>query len=330
MDRVDYQSLIVQDIVNLEKAGELNLRPWYQRRSTWTSSQQSYLINTIFERKPIPAIYIRHALNLEKGISVKEIVDGQQRTRSILDYCKGNFTARLPNSTKRVKFGDLSKAEHERFLLTAIPVGYLLGATDADVIDIFARINSVSKTLNAQEKRNALFSGEFKQFAVEQAVQRTEFWRMNEVFSDTDISRMLEVQFVSDLILNLLNGLSDFTPARLNKLYEEFDADFPRAKEISDRLERIFTFISSLDPDAIAGTIFSRQPLFFSLFLVLDSIKSPKKKTVEAALFEMDDRFLDEDIHSVADMEFVKASAASTQRITQRNIRDNYIRKFIK
>lgn len=330
MDRVDYQSLIIQDIINLDKAGELNLRPWYQRRSTWTPSQQSYLINTLFERKPIPALYIRHALDLDRGISLKEIVDGQQRTRAILDYCKNNFNARHPDYHKKIRFKDLPKAEHERFLLTAIPVGYLLGATDADVIDIFARINSVSKTLNAQEKRNALYSGEFKQFAVEQAVRRTEFWRQYGIFSDTDISRMVEVQFISDLVLNLLNGLSDFTPSRLNNLYDEFEDDFPRAKEINGRLERVFSFLASLDPSAIDGTIFARQPLFFSLVVVLDSIHTLSRKRVEEALFTMDNRFLDEERQKQIDVDFVKASSASTQRIAQRRIRDKYIRRFIK
>ena len=330
MDRVDYQSLIIQDIVNLEKAGELNLRPWYQRRSTWTSSQQSYLINTLFERKPIPALYVRHALDLERGVSVKEIVDGQQRTRAIIDFYNGTFTARHPNHNRRVKFDQLSKAERERFLLTALPVGYLLGATDADVIDIFARINSVSKTLNAQERRNALYSGEFKQFAVEQAVIRTEFWRLNEIFSDTDISRMLEVQFMSDVILNLLNGLSDYTAARLNNVYAEFDEEFPRAKEIRDRIQAIFDLLGRLDPVAIRGTIFSRQPIFFSLLIVVDSIKAPNPKKIEKALFDIDSRFLDEDNASPDDLNFVKASSATTQRIAQRRVRDRYIRKFVK
>jgi hypothetical protein len=32
MDRVDYQPIIIQDVVNLHKRDELNLRPWYQRR----------------------------------------------------------------------------------------------------------------------------------------------------------------------------------------------------------------------------------------------------------------------------------------------------------
>lgn len=79
-------------------------------------------------------------------------MDGQQRTRAIISFCKNEFTARHPENNKLIKFSELSKNQKQNFLLTAIPVGFLLGATDSDVIDIFARINSVAKTLNAQEK----------------------------------------------------------------------------------------------------------------------------------------------------------------------------------
>lgn len=55
MDRVDYQSLIVQDLINWYDAKELNLNPWYQRRAVWKNAQKSYLINTLLEDKPIPS-----------------------------------------------------------------------------------------------------------------------------------------------------------------------------------------------------------------------------------------------------------------------------------
>ena len=94
--------------------------------------------------------------------------------------------ARFPLSKARITFSQLSRAQRETFLLTTIPVGYLLGATDEDVIDIFGRINSVSKTLNSQEKRNAAFSGEFKQFCLSQAASRITLWREYHLFSAND------------------------------------------------------------------------------------------------------------------------------------------------
>ena len=186
MDRVDYQSLVIQDIVNLQKSDELNLSPWYQRRSVWNPAQKSYLINTLLEKKPIPAIYIRHSLDLEKSKSIKEVVDGQQRTRTILGFCNDEFTAKHPSHLRKVKFSQLNRDQQQHFLLTSIPVGFLLGATDADVIDIFGRINSISKSLNAQEKRNAAYSGEMKQLCLQQSSSRITFWRNYIIFTAND------------------------------------------------------------------------------------------------------------------------------------------------
>jgi uncharacterized protein with ParB-like and HNH nuclease domain len=209
MDRVDYQSIVIQDLINLYNSDELNLNPWYQRRSVWTPPQRAYLINTLLESKPIPAIYIRHSIDLELEKSIKEIVDGQQRIRSILSYCDDEIAVRHPSYERPVRFSKLNNNERSSFLMTAIPVGYLLGADDQDVIEIFGRINSVSKTLNAQEKRNAKWSGEFKQYCLKEAAQRLPFWRSRNVFTSNEIARMQEVQFVSEIVINFLGGLSD-------------------------------------------------------------------------------------------------------------------------
>lgn len=328
MDRVEYQSIIVQDILNLEKADELDLAPWYQRRSVWSSAQKSYLINTLFEKKPIPAVYIRHSLDMDKGKSIKEVVDGQQRLRTIIEYCKDGYAARHPEHKRKVKFSELNKAQRHNLLMTSIPVGYLLGATDADVIDIFGRINSVSKSLNAQEKRNAKFSGEFKQLCLHQASSRIELWRSYRIFTANDIARMNEVQFISDIVVNLINGLSDYKPKVIDELYEKYDEEFDLGGEIGQRLDRVFDFIASLEPGVIVETIFRRQPLFFSLIIVIDSLEDLDVRKAENALVFMDARFNSEENQTEEDVEFVKACTSTTQRIAQRKIRDAYIRKY--
>src|ERR1017187_346528 len=150
MERVDYERIVIQDLLNLNKSGELNLNPWYQRRSVWTQPQKAYLINTLFEQKPVPTCYIRHYLDVDKEKSIKEVVDGQQRIRAILEYEKGEFAARHPDHENRVKISDLTASQKAKFKMTAISVGYLINADDTDVIEIFGRLNSVAKTLNGQ------------------------------------------------------------------------------------------------------------------------------------------------------------------------------------
>jgi uncharacterized protein with ParB-like and HNH nuclease domain len=332
MDRVEYEKLIVQELLNFNNNKELDLNPWYQRRSVWTTPQKAYLINTIFEKKPIPSLYIRHSLDIDAEKSVREVVDGQQRIRAILEYVADSFSAKHPKYPKRVKYSQLSRKDIESFKLTSLSVGYLLGATDGDVIEIFGRLNSVAKTLNAQENRNARFSGEYKQFCLSQAAMRVAMWRDLGVFSANSIARMEEVQFLSDIVLNLINGLSDFSATRLNQIYKDFDENFHHQSDIESRLERIFSQVAGLKPESIHDTVFSRSPLFFSLCLVLDSTRKKLPAShIEAALYKID-QILNSGISdstSKTTVEFITACQASTQRIKQRTTRDKFIRKLL-
>lgn len=332
MERVDYQSLVIQDIINLEKQGELDLNPWYQRRSVWNDSQKSYLINTLFERKPIPTIYVRHTIDLEKEKSMKEVVDGQQRIRAILGYCHNEFSSLNSEIGKRVKFEHLTSAQKQRFLMTPLPIGYLQGASDADVIDIFARINSVAKSLNAQEKRNAKYSGLFKQFCVSKSTERLAFFRQYRIFSANDFSRMNEVQFMADLIINLMDGLTSYSSKKLDDYYKKYDTEFASAEDLSIRLDKLFDFIIQLEPAVITDTIFQRPPIFFSLLMALtDNIENVKIDKVQQGLIEIDARYNIEEVENkeVEDIDFYNAVSATTQGQKQREIRDGYIKKYI-
>ena len=325
MDRVDYQSLIIQDLLNDHSDEKLNLNPWYQRRSVWSRPQKSYLINTLLERKPIPALYIRHSVDLELGKSIKEVVDGQQRSRSIIEFCADEFTTRLPGTKSRKRFSQLTRDQRERFLLTPIPVGVLLGATDEDVIDIFGRINSVSKSLNAQEKRNSKHSGEFKQFSLSIATRYLKFWREAGIFTANDIARMNEVQFIADLIFNLMNGVSDFRPSALDKLYIDNDEEFEREDEISNRIENVMKVLLEIEHTTFKDTIFRRQPIFFSLFLALDASNGITSNALKTKLHSIDAEFEDDDAEGEDIVVFRDAVASSTQRLTSRNTRHTFL-----
>jgi hypothetical protein len=333
MERVDYQSLVIQDLINLHKSQELDLTPWYQRRSVWLKPQKAYLINSIFENMPIPSIYIRHYLDIETEKSIKEVVDGQQRIRAVLEYSEDDFSARHSSHKKLVKFSELSKTEQSKFKMIPLSIGYLIEADDSDVIEIFGRLNSVSKTLNAQEKRNAKYSGEVKQFCLKQAADRVNFWRDYGIFSANDISRMLEVQFVSDIVINLINGLSDYGSTKIDKFYSNNDEEFPEIDSVSKRLENVFGKIISIDKTVIKETIFSRHPILFNLILILDSVNNKiANRFLEDKLFEIDRRFnsdLPVSERPKEDSNFYIACTSTTQRIKSRRIRDKYIRKIL-
>lgn len=333
MERVDYESMVIQDLLNAHDRGELNVAPWYQRRAVWSNAHKAYLVNSIFVKMPVPSIYIRHALDVEQEMTVKEVVDGQQRVRSILDYKANEFSARHPEQTKRVFYRDLTASQRHDFLMAKLPVAYLIGADDSDVIEIFGRLNAVSKTLNAQEKRSAKYSGEFHQFCLREAVVRLPIWRNLNVFTATNISRMDEVQFIAELGIALVGGMADFSAARIDAAYKRWDEDFPEREDVAGRLDRVFTHMASLKQEAVRDTIFSRSPVFYSLVLVLDSLeKLPQRTTLERALVDVDSRFNDPSPASdrpEEDLAFVAACTSSTQRIRSRQTRFDYVASFM-
>ncbi len=333
MERVDYESLIIQDILATHERRELDINPWYQRRAVWTKPQKAYLINTVFERKPVPSIYVRHAIDLDSEKSVKEVVDGQQRIRCVLEYRAGKFAARHPEHPRPVKYDQLTKPQRMSFLQTALSVGYLVGASDKDVIEIFARINTVSKTLNPQEKRNAQFSGAFKQFCLEEAVERLPFWRNNGIFSDNDISRMVEVQFVSDLVMNLFDGLQDFSSQRLTKYYAANEDEFEAEEDARCRLDALFSQLLLLHEGRLKGTVFARPQVLFSLLVVIDGLpRRPSIGLVERCVDDLDARVESvrsgDNLSALSTDVYESFTTGNMHRIRFRRLRDESIRGY--
>jgi hypothetical protein len=329
MERVDYESLIIQDLLNFHKDGSLNIDPWYQRRSVWSDPQKAYLINTIFEKKPVPSVYIRHQIDVDLEKSIKEVVDGQQRIRSIIFYRNDEFAARHPDHRQKVKYSELTRAQKSSFLSTTLSVGYLIGAEDPDVIEIFGRINSISKTLNPQEKRNAQYSGDFKQFCLSQAAMRLPFWRSTGIFSAAQISRMQEVQFVSELVINLIEGLVDFNASKINRYYKEYDLDFPQANDVSERVEGFFDKLAAIPATAFSDTVFQQYQLAFSLMVVVDRLRSRRavnSARIEQVMHDIDARvaaYRDLDVKTDDQTTFLDGfSGGNLHRINKRLIRD--------
>lgn len=335
MERVDYESLLIQDILNSHERKELDISPWYQRRAVWTPPQKAYLINTVHEKKPVPSIYIRHKIDLESEKSLKEVVDGQQRIRCVLEYRQGDFAARHPAHDRPVKYEQLTKNERIAFLQTALSVGYLVGASDRDVIEIFARINTVAKTLNPQEKRNAAFSGAFKQFALAEAVERLPFWRENTIFTDNDISRMIEVQFVSDLVMNLIEGLQDFSASHLTSYYSKNDIQFAPESDIKKRLDRLFSQILALPSGTLKGTVFARPQVLFNLLLVLDGLaKTPSVNAIQKCIEDIDSRVeavrSGENRSALTPDVYEAFTGGNMHRIRSRRVRRDTIKKYFR
>jgi len=163
---------LISDVINWFKSKELVINESFQRHSVWSAQAKTLLIDSILNELPLPKIYIRTKIDPKLQKTIKEIVDGQQRIRSIVEFANDEFTLNSKSENfKGKKYSDLTDDIQRNFLGYTITAEQLLNATDDDVIDIFARLNSYTVALNAAEKRHAAYQTELKFFVRRMSVK---------------------------------------------------------------------------------------------------------------------------------------------------------------
>jgi len=219
----------IADFLEWHKNKRLVLNPHFQRRDVWTPNAKVYLIDTILRRLPIPKIYMRQKVDLETHTSYREVVDGQQRLRAIFNFASDNITlTKRAKEYKGLTYSTLSDEDKETFLSYPIAVEQLINASDGDVLEVFARLNSYTLPLNPQELRHAKFQGDFKWTVYEMAKRWTVLWDDYKVVSGRERLRMADDQLVAEIYGIILRGVASGSQPNIKSLYTRYDRDFPQ------------------------------------------------------------------------------------------------------
>ena len=133
--------------------GKLDIRPPYQREFIYKDKQRDAVINTITKNFPLNVMYWSVGKN-----GNFEVIDGQQRTISICQYVKGDFSVEVGSFPEKRAFHNLQKDEQEQILDYKLMV-YLCSGTDSEKLEWFKTINIAGEKLTDQELRNAVYSG---------------------------------------------------------------------------------------------------------------------------------------------------------------------------
>lgn len=329
------------DFLKWQRDGSLDISPPFQRRSVWNAASKGLLIDTVVRGLPVPLLFLRETIDLDTQEIVRQVVDGQQRLRTLFTYINADiladydadrdfFAVRRSHNEEIAgkRFSDLAgEVQHRilsyKFAVVVIPTG----VEDRDILEIFARINSTGTKLNHQELRNAEYSGEFKSSMYSLALEQLERWRSWRVLTDDQIARMLEVQLVSDLAMNAIYGLTGRSQKRLNDTYKEFDDEMPFKEELERRLQDTFEDIDNLLGPDLPSTVYSSEVHFFSLFSYvydyrwglgshLDQSKAGRKvpRGLRDCLLEVSDRFRREDVPKEVLDAVQRASTDTTRR----------------
>ncbi len=131
--------------------GRLNIRPAFQREFVYKEKERNAVIDTVYKGFPLNVMYW-----VEDDEGNYELLDGQQRTISICQFCSGDFSILLDEKPRT--FHNLTQHEKTKFLEYKLMI-YICRGNDKEKLDWFRTINIAGAVLTPQELRNAIYTG---------------------------------------------------------------------------------------------------------------------------------------------------------------------------
>ena len=165
--------------------GEMDLSPDFQRRANlWSDARKSGLIESMLLRIPIPSLYVS-----EDKEGHYQVVDGLQRLCAIAHFVKVSSlnkalkTKLVPlrlTGLQSLKaelddkvYDDLPRPLQRRIVETELTLHVIRAGTPANVkFNIFSRINQGGLPLKAQEIRNAIYPGMWREYIRQMATSK--------------------------------------------------------------------------------------------------------------------------------------------------------------
>jgi hypothetical protein len=226
----------------------IDTNPDYQRPSVWSVPQKQLLIDTILRGYDIPKMYWRQTGSKPDKF---EVVDGQQRLRTIWDYFDGKFG--LPSDAEKIDGVDVANLK-----ITDLPIDLLtqLQSYSVDVVimedsdedevrEMFLRLQN-GTSLKAQEKRNAM-PGKMRDF-VKQLTEHDFFKKVK-----FDNARFTYDHVAAQLVcLEIAGEPANVKNADLNRIYKEnleFSMDSPIAKSVVRTLNTLSKIFPEKTPE---------------------------------------------------------------------------------
>lgn len=317
------------------KGGMLELKPPYQRNPVWSPKNRSYLIDTILHDYPVPEIFMQIETTSEGAIKYS-VVDGQQRIRAILDYIDGEY-AILESESKSFggkEFKDLPDGTKKDFWDFEIVTRELKTSNDDEVTMVFKRMNKYVIPLNPQEIRNATYRGQFIELV--NHLTEDDYWSDNKIVSPNDIKRMLDAEFLSELLIALLHGIQTKDTDSIDGYYKMYDDNFSDEDIVKTQVKSTIKKLDAILED-LRPTRWHRKNEFYSLFLAVTQlleeylIPTERYREIKERLCDFSNELDKGRTHVVSSQAtaFLETLAAHTTNKEERIKRTNIVRELI-
>ncbi|HEY6344889.1 MAG TPA: DUF262 domain-containing protein [Bryobacteraceae bacterium] len=237
----------------------------------WDDGRASRLVESLLLNIPVPVLYFA-----ETEDAKYEIIDGQQRVRSIVRYVSNEFgltSLNVLSDYRGMRFHELPERE-QRFLKMRMVRAVIISHESHPTMkfEIFERLNSGSMSLNPQELRNSIYRGPFNKM-------------LRHLVTDQRFRKVIGTKHPRPRMLDEELLLRFFALAR------EYDKYRPPLKRF---LNSFMSSVRHSDENAIASftDLFGRtiqrvsEALGMAAFRLVDARGNAQEKTINRSLFD--------------------------------------------
>lgn len=268
--KVEEGKYSVAELVDWYRNRVLVVNKDYQRGGgLWPQAAKSYFIDTVLRDFPFPKVYFHEHIDKSTKKPRREIVDGQQRLSTIVEFADGKFPlGRNARELEGMRFSDLPEDKQYAFWSYTVSVDVIRNADRNEILQMFRRMNAFTLPLNEAEKRHSEFFGEFKDW-VNGVLDRYGSVLVDwNVLTSRQIVRMGDAEFVADLALAVEEGIVSTSPTKLRGLYRHHDDNFANMGHLDTHVVGAFDAVLE-NFSALQGTYATKPHVFHSLLCAL-------------------------------------------------------------
>lgn len=131
--------------------GRLAIRPAYQREFVYDNVQAEAVIHTVLKGFPLNVMYW-----VKVGNDQYEVLDGQQRTLSVMQYLKHKFPVTIDGNKY---YWDALPDDKYNAIMNYDFMVYICEGEESEKLEWFRVVNIAGEKLTEQELRNSVYTG---------------------------------------------------------------------------------------------------------------------------------------------------------------------------
>ena len=254
-----FKEFTVGDLISMIDKESIDLNPDYQRNYIWSPNDQKFLIDTIINGYPLPSFFVYLDRN-----GKYEMVDGQQRSKTIYRFVKGQISSSKLTGSKFYK-----DFEPQCILSYKLPFIVIENLQPNDNLrDFYVLIIKKGVHLNIPEVNK---SEHFDKIFLKLVYEVLDYQNLIDLnlFTETSIKRMNDRAYIEELLGYLKLGIKEKKKA-VESIFKD-DINEEEFEELKNRFYKIIDKISIINKiKPIRKTRYKQKNDFYTLFTFVD------------------------------------------------------------